>query len=94
MKEIKSDNYSVWIGKKSLSKLDVSPYSKVAILLDENTKKDCLLKLPEIENSIIIEIKSGEENKNIDSCNFIWEELANNNFDRNSLLINLGGGVI
>ena len=26
MKEIKSDNYSVWIGKNSLAKLDVSAY--------------------------------------------------------------------
>lgn len=94
MKEIKSDNYSVWIGENSLSTLDVSAYSKVAILVDENTKRDCLNKLPKFDNSIIIEIKSGEENKNITTCNFIWEKLTEHNFDRNSLLLNLGGGVI
>ena len=94
MKEIKSDNYSVWIGENSLTKLDVSNYSKVGILVDENTKRDCLNKLPKIEDSIIIEIKSGEENKNITTCNFIWEKLTEHNFDRNSLLLNLGGGVI
>jgi 3-dehydroquinate synthase len=66
----------------------------VAILVDENTKKDCLSKLPNFENSIIIEIQSGEENKNLSTCNFIWGELTKHNFDRNSLLINLGGGVI
>lgn len=94
MKEIKASNYSVWIGKNSLSQLAISAYSKVAILVDENTKKDCLHKLPKFENSIIIEINSGEEYKNINTCNYIWEQLSKHNFDRNSLLINLGGGVI
>lgn len=94
MKEIKSDDYSIWMGNNSLSKLEVSSYSKIAILIDENTKRDCLYKLPKIENSLIIEIPSGEENKNISTCNFIWEKLTENQFDRNSLLINLGGGVI
>ena len=94
MKEIKAIDYSIWIGGNSLSKFDISTYSKVAILVDENTKRDCLYKLPKIENPLIIEIKSGEEYKNISTCNFIWEQLTINNFDRNSLLINLGGGVI
>ena len=94
MKEIKAIDYSIWIGGNSLSKFDISTYSKVAILVDENTKRDCLHKLPKIENALIIEIKSGEEYKNISTCSFIWEQLTINNFDRNSLLINLGGGVI
>ena len=94
MKEIVSSGYSVWIGEKSLAKLDFLTYSKVAILVDENTKRDCLSKLPQIENALIIEIKSGEQYKNISTCSFIWEQLTINNFDRNSLLINLGGGVI
>jgi len=94
VKEIKAIDYSIWIGGNSLSKFDISTYSKVAILVDENTKRDCLYKLPKIENPLIIEIKSGEEYKNISTCNFIWEQLTINNFDRNSLLINLGGGVI
>ncbi|MDG1719614.1 MAG: 3-dehydroquinate synthase [Flavobacteriales bacterium] len=94
MKEIKADNYSIWIGEKSISKLDVSKYSKIGILVDENTKEFCLPLLSKIKKSIVIEIKSAEENKNIDSCNLIWEALSQNSFDRNSLLINLGGGVI
>ena len=94
MKEIKSDDYIIWMGNNSLSKLDVSSYSKIAILVDENTKRDCLYKLPKIENSLIIEIPSGEKKKNISTCNLIWEKLTENQFDRNSLLINLGGGVI
>ena len=94
MKEIISSDYPIWIGEKSLSKLNVKPYSKVAILVDENTKINCLKKIPKIDQVIIIEIQSGEENKNLKTCNYIWEELTNHEFDRRSLLINLGGGVI
>ena len=94
MKELVSSNYSIWIGNDSLSKIDISSYSKIAILVDENTEKFCLKELTEIENSIIIKIKSGEKNKTINTCNFIWQELINHQFDRDSLLINLGGGVI
>ena len=94
MKEIESDNYSIWIGENSLSKLNVSKYSKIGILVDENTKEFCLPLLSKIKKSVIIEIKSGEENKNIDTCNLIWNQLTKNSFDRDSLLINLGGGVI
>jgi 3-dehydroquinate synthase len=94
VKEIVSSNYSIWIGEDSLSKLNVTSYSKIAILVDENTKRDCLYKLPKLETPIIIEIPSGEENKNIATCNLIWQELTNHEFDRNSILINLGGGVI
>ena len=42
----------------------------------------------------IIEIKSGEIHKNLDTCLDVWNHLTNKNADRNSLLINLGGGVI
>ena len=60
MKKIATSNYSIWIGEKSLDKLNIIGYSKVGILVDENTERDCLYKLPKIENSIIIKIPSGE----------------------------------
>ena len=91
---IQANNYSIVIGENSLTSFSFIDYSQIAILVDENTKRDCFSKLPKLDNSIIIEIKSGEENKNINTCNFIWEQLTKYNFDRNSLLINLGGGVI
>ena len=94
MKKIDASNYSIWIGEESLSKLEVKSYSKVAILVDENTKKYCLNKIPKIDQAIIIEIPSGEKNKNINTCNLIWKKLTHHAFDRNSILINLGGGVI
>lgn len=42
----------------------------------------------------IIEIKSGEKNKTIKTCEKIWQQLTNLNLDRKALLINLGGGVL
>ncbi|MEP1093714.1 MAG: 3-dehydroquinate synthase [Cyclobacteriaceae bacterium] len=65
----------------------------VAILVDENTRKSCLPLLSNAE-FIVIEIKSGEENKTLKTCEDVWSELTKNQFTRRSLLINLGGGVI
>ncbi len=65
----------------------------IAILVDENTKESCLPRLA-IQNPVIIEIQSGEENKNLKTCEKIWSTLTESQFTRKSLLINLGGGVI
>ncbi|GIW23069.1 MAG: 3-dehydroquinate synthase [Candidatus Sericytochromatia bacterium] len=70
-------------------------YSKIFILVDKNTNKYCLHLIEKYINEFkLIKIKDGEENKNIDSCNIIWNNLIKNNADRKSLLINLGGGII
>ena len=80
MIEIKSSDHSIWIGTDCFSKLELTKYSKVGILVDENTKKHCLPKFPKTDNTIIIEIKSGEENKNLKTCEHIWQQLTNNEF--------------
>lgn len=66
---------------------------QVFVLVDENTKEHCLplLDLPEHH---IIQIASGEEHKNIQTCQKIWAELLVKKATRKALLINLGGGVI
>ncbi len=70
-------------------------YSNIAVLVDENTHQYCL---PLIGKCLppfqVIKISSGEENKSLDTCSYIWHELTRLKFDRKSLLINLGGGVI
>jgi len=95
---IQANNYPIVIGENSLTEFNFLDYSQIAILVDENTKRNCLSIFlsanTQLNHALIIEIKSGEENKNILTCNFIWQQLTENNFDRNSLLINLGGGVI
>ena len=71
-------------------------YTNLYVLVDENTKKLCLRRFEDKASFKfeIIEIKSGEIHKNIDTCIDVWNHLTNKNADRNSLLINLGGGVI
>jgi 3-dehydroquinate synthase len=70
-------------------------YSKIAVLVDNHTKKYCYpIVRKAIPSHILIEIKSGEEHKNLDTCQHIWNELTINAFDRKSLFINIGGGVI
>jgi 3-dehydroquinate synthase len=70
-------------------------YTRIAVLVDEQTKKHCypLLKafLPK---PLLISIRSGEEQKTLETCTRIWQQLTEAGFDRKSLLINLGGGVI
>ncbi|MCA6074171.1 3-dehydroquinate synthase [Fulvivirga sedimenti] len=68
---------------------------KWVILVDENTEKHCL---PLISNYLpkyqVIQIQSGETNKNLETCAYIWQQLTDFEVDRKGLLINLGGGVI
>ena len=97
MKVVHSSTYDITIGKGSLQTIQHSTYSAIAILVDEHTKANCLdifLKESQIKPKLIIEIHSGEEHKNISSCEHIWQQLTNAQFDRKSLLVNLGGGVI
>lgn len=73
-------------------------YSKIFILVDENTHAHCLTKfLKNFPTELpieVIEIPAGEENKTITTCVQVWESLAYLKADRNSVLINLGGGVV
>ncbi len=88
--------------ENSLQQLDdflsAATYSRVFILTDRNTTEHCLpvlLKaLPGLTDYDLIEVDPGEENKNIDFCIGIWRMLLDFGADRNSLLINLGGGVV
>ena len=70
-------------------------FTKVAVLVDEQTKLHCYPKIQAfLPTHKLIEIPSGEQHKNIDTCTFIWEKMTEYSLDRKSLMINLGGGVI
>ncbi len=88
-------NENAW---KEFSKLfgELNP-SKVFILTDENTNTHCLpflLKKINFQNIDFITIPCGEEHKSIATCMKVWETLSKSGADRNSLVVNLGGGVI
>ncbi len=100
MKPIQSISYPVFF-ENSLAELkkflSASNYTKIFILVDSHTEVHCLPILQDVLSGIeydLIEVTPGEENKNIDFCIGIWRMLLDFGADRNSLLINLGGGVL
>ena len=102
MQTITATQYSVYFdleGYETLAELlTPSLYSKIFILVDENTSQYCL---PHLLNNLateieieIIELEVGEIHKNIETCTEVWGALSELGGDRKSVLINLGGGVI
>lgn len=77
--------------------LAAAAYSKVFVLVDDNTKEHCL---PILEQALkafalhVIHIPAGEAHKNIQTCQQIWQALLAQKADRKAVLLNLGGGVI
>lgn len=69
-------------------------FSKTAVLVDENTYKNCYPLFSVLPVHSTIKIKSGEEQKNLKTATKIWQSLTDKEFDRKGLMINLGGGVI
>jgi len=97
-----TDNNAVQylIGKDSVgqSAKYFTAYPSVYILIDENTEKFCLpilqKNLPNLKVRGYIKVPSGESEKTLERASFIWKKLTNLDAGRDSLLINLGGGVI
>jgi len=104
MIEIQSPTYKIIITKdiaKAINKFfkaKKATFSKLFILVDENSLKYCYPSLVEqievFKEAEIIEIESGEASKNIEVCTQIWQTLSEYGADRKSIIINIGGGVI
>ncbi len=101
MKEIHNNKSTVHCNNgawKAFNKrLEKLKPSKVFVITDSNTNKLCIpLFLSKYQHRLspqIFEIPEGEIHKNIHTCLSLWNELSDNGADRNSLIINLGGGV-
>lgn len=102
MKSIVTSSYSVHFNNNAYEALNSylasKSYSSFFIIVDENTYEFCL---PQFMSAIegdyhfeVLEIESGEINKNIATCMNLWEALSDLDADRKSLIINLGGGVV
>ena len=102
MTPIQSDNYTIYFNDASFMYLEnllkTETYSKIFVLVDENTNEYCLphflSNLPTEIEIEIIEIEAGEEHKNMYTCMDLWHTLIDLEADRKSILLNLGGGVI
>lgn len=104
VRTVNTSKYPVLIGNGSLEQLQKvlknnrKQKAKRFILTDTNTHRFCLPELiahiPELEEAVVLSIDSGEDVKNLRTAEYIWKELVSNQADRNSLMINLGGGVV
>ena len=70
-------------------------FTRLGVLTDENTYRYCypLIRhhLPEHTSFIVA---AGEEHKQVSTCEQIWKWMTTEEFDRHSLLVILGGGVL
>lgn len=102
MKSIVTDSYAVHFNEEAFNALIKHiisrSYSKIFVLVDENTEKHCLPILIKQTNGAfafeLLRITSGEKYKTIETCMQVWNDLSDSDADRKSLLINLGGGVL
>lgn len=72
-------------------------YDKLFVLTDSNTLELCLPMLkevPQLQGAPVITVEAGDTNKNIEQVTAIWMRLCNEGASRNSLLLNVGGGMI
>jgi 3-dehydroquinate synthase len=97
IEESESKVYGAEDLKKDLSEL-IQKYSrgKVFLLLDTGSYQHCYPKIKdmsEIDESNVIVIEQGDQNKNIEAISKVWSFLSTHGADRKSLLINLAGGM-
>ena len=69
-------------------------HTRVAVLVDENTRRHCYEKIKnQLPAHSLIEIPAGEKNKNLATCQQVWQALTDAGLDRHALLVVVGGGV-
>ena len=70
-------------------------FSQLGLIVDENTERACYpLVQSLLPKHTVGRIRSGERHKNLTTCTQLWEWMTEARFDRQALLLNLGGGVI
>ena len=70
---------------------------KVIILTDENVEKYYSKYFSELSESVHLDkivVPAGESSKSIETAIHIWQYLAEKQYDRNTFLLNFGGGMV
>ncbi len=69
--------------------------SGVFVLTDANTRQECYPLVADfLPEHCITTITPGEDQKNLQTCMSIWQDMTRAGLDRHGLAINIGGGVI
>ena len=98
-----SDSYGIEIGSVASSGLtDLLAtdyqYSRIVVIVDENTHDHCLEYLlttfEKLKDAEVMLLPAGEENKVMEVCFQVWQALTDYKIGRKDLIINLGGGVV
>ncbi len=91
----------IYIGRgivhRGLQDFSLQSYTRRAILTDKNVFRHWPEKLSAIlcdKDDLIIVIPPGENAKCLETLHNIWAVLLNYKFDRKSILINAGGGIV
>lgn len=85
------------IASELASYLASHKHDKVFVLTDTNTYKLCFPVLEKVLADVHahhITIQAGDTHKDLAQVSTIWEVLSKNGASRNSLLINMGGGMV
>ena len=83
---------------RRLKKLNPDHNRKYFILTDENVLEHCLPTLiynvSELESAEFLELPVGEACKDIEIVTEVWKSLIASHAERNSIIVNLGGGCV
>lgn len=86
----------IWDDWEALNKMVNANYCKIILLTESNVFQHCVPyfnKRFQHEYATII-IPEGEQNKNLRSGQYVWEELLKHEADKKTLLLCLGGGML
>jgi 3-dehydroquinate synthase len=77
--------------------LAAAGHDRIFVLTDVHTQEKCyprIRELPALQEAHLITVEAGDMHKDLSQVVRIWEILVREGASRNSLLINLGGGMV
>lgn len=82
-------------GLPAFPKAFFNAYSRLAVLVDENTLRYCYERVRrQLPKHKLIVVSAGEIHKNLNTCTQVWDQFTEAGLDRHSLVVVIGGGVL
>ena len=98
---VMQNNVNITFGTEALlrfsKELQAKDYSSLFLLVDTHTQEFCFpgfVSQTGLTDLEVLVMEAGEEHKTLQTCENLWNQLSERGADRNSALINLGGGVV